>query len=352
MLSSFASNAILSKARAMYGKRLREENYRDLLNCKTVSEVAGYLKNRTSYSGILAGINENDVHRGQLEGKLRQKLFEDYASLCRYELSVGEHFADYLLEHGEIEQILHSLMYLDAGNPEEYLFSLPAFLNRHTRIDLYALAHVKNYEDLLSALSHTPYRKLMEPFRPVPGIPMNYTGIENALYTYLYNSAFEIIDKYTHGQAARQLRELFQTYMDLVNAARIVRLKTVYRESPDFIRSTLLPFGTLHPRLLNEMLEAEPEAVLDVMAKAPIGKRCKKVPHTYIDQMADRMKYLTCRHDIRFSTHPSVVMLSYIFLAQIEIQDIINIIEGIRYHLAPEEIQKLLTVADFSRKEA
>ena len=102
MLSSFASNAILSKARAMYGKRLREENYRDLLNCKTVSEVAGYLKNRTSYSGILAGINENEVHRGQLEGKLRQKLFEDYASLCRYELSVGEHFADYLLEWLEI----------------------------------------------------------------------------------------------------------------------------------------------------------------------------------------------------------------------------------------------------------
>ena len=113
------------------------------------------------------------------------------------------------------------------------------------------------------------------------------------------------------------------------------------------------------------MLEAEPEAVLDVMAKAPIGKRCKKVPHTYIDQMADRMKYLTCRHDIRFSTHPSVVMLSYIFLAQIEIQDIINIINGAlrtgigaaylnaeTYHLAPEEIQKLLTVADFSRKEA
>ena len=43
---------------------------------------------------------------------------------------------------------------------------------------------------------------------------------------------------------------------------------------------------------------------------------------------------------------------SYIFLAQIEIQDIINIIEGIRYHLASEEIQKRLTVADFSRKEA
>ena len=348
MLSSLASNAILSKARAMYGKRLTKENYRELLNCKSVGEVAGYLKSRTAYNKVLAGINENEVHRGPLAGKLRQKLFEDYASLCRYELSVGEHFADYLLEHSEIEQILHSLMYLGAGNPEEYLFSLPAFLNRHTRIDLYALAHVKTYDDLLNALSHTPYRKLIEPFRPIPGIPMNYTGIENALYTYLYKSAFAIIDQYTRGEAARQLREMFQVYIDLINVSRIVRLKAVYQEGPDFIRSTLLPFGTIHPHLLDEMLDAEPEDVLNILAKAPIGKRCQKIAHTYIDQVPDRMKYLTCRHDIRFSTHPSVVMLSYIFLAQIEIQDIINIVEGIRYQLAPEEIQKLLTVADFS----
>ena len=39
MLSSLASNAILSKARAMYGKRLTKENYRELLNCKSVGEV-------------------------------------------------------------------------------------------------------------------------------------------------------------------------------------------------------------------------------------------------------------------------------------------------------------------------
>ena len=65
MLSSLASNAILSKARAMYGKRLTKENYRELLNCKSVGEVAGYLKSRTAYNKVLAGINENEVHRGQ-----------------------------------------------------------------------------------------------------------------------------------------------------------------------------------------------------------------------------------------------------------------------------------------------
>ena len=48
---------------------------------------------------------------------------------------------------------------------------------------------------------------------------MNYTGIENALYTYLYKSAFAIIDQYTRGEAARQLREMFQVYIDLINVA-------------------------------------------------------------------------------------------------------------------------------------
>ena len=105
---------------------------------------------------------------------------------------------------------------------------------------------------------------------------MNYTGIENALYTYLYKSAFAIIDQYTRGEAARQLREMFQVYIDLINVSRIVRLKAVYQEGPDFIRSTLLPFGTIHPHLLDEMLDAEPEDVLNILAKAPIGKRCQK----------------------------------------------------------------------------
>lgn len=72
MLSSFSSNAVLSKARAMYGKRLTAENYRDLLNCRTVGEVAAVLKSRTSYGTVLAGINENEIHRGILEAELKK----------------------------------------------------------------------------------------------------------------------------------------------------------------------------------------------------------------------------------------------------------------------------------------
>ena len=49
MLSSLSSNVVLAKARAKYGKRLKEKDYRNLLDCKSVAEVAAYLKANTDY---------------------------------------------------------------------------------------------------------------------------------------------------------------------------------------------------------------------------------------------------------------------------------------------------------------
>ena len=69
--------------------------------------------------------------------------------------------------------------------------------------------------------------------------------------------------------------------------------------------------------------------------------------YAYVEQLMNRTKYRICRRDIRFSTHPSVVLMSYIFLMEIEVGDIITIVEGIRYQLAPDEIKSMLTVVDF-----
>ncbi len=345
MLSSLSSNVILSKARAMYGRRLKKENYIDLLGCQSVPEIARYLKDNTDYAEILSGINETEIHRGQLETKLKQKLFEDASSLSQYELSVGEHFAQYLISRSEIEQILHSLVLLQAGTPEEYLFSLPMFLNKHTHIDLPALGRIKTYEDLLDALSHTPYRKILEPFRPIPGIPMNYTGMENALYSYLYENMFATIDKYAKGEAGRQLRQIFETFIDFNNYNRIIRLKSRYKAGPDFIRSSLLPFGSIKENYLNELLASETqEEMLNVMKTIPSGRKYLKTEHDYPDEVPEIILLQTCRHDIHFSTHPPVVMLSYVFILQLEIRDIITIVEGVRYQLPAKEIEKLLTV--------
>lgn len=348
MLSSYSSNVVLAKARAMYGRRLTKQNYTEMLACRSVSEITSYLKSRTTYSSILSGVNDSDIHRGRLEILLRQKIFEDSAALCRYEVSVGERFAQYLQQRAEIEQIMHSVMHLMAGSPEEYLFAMPAYLNRHTRIDLPALGRIKNYEDLLSALFHTQYYHILQRFRPIQGQPIDYYGIENALYQHLYALCNEIISKHTHGDTRRQLTSLFHLYMDLENYDSIVRLKFNYHAGSDFIRSSLFPFGTLKERHITALLEAEtPDEAREALRATSIGKRILQAD-TSEELLSMQVEYKECRKKIRFSTHPSVVMLSYIFLMQIELHDITNIIEGVRYQVPPDDIASLLTIIHFT----
>lgn len=152
MLTTVSSNAILAKSRAMYGRRLTERNYTELLNCHSVNEVANYLKNRTAYADIFEGTTTTDIHRGQLETMLKKRVFDQYASLCRYEMSIGQDFYQYFIVRSDIDQIMSCARFLSTGHPGDYLFAMPAFFNQHTKLDLYALAAVNSFESLLAAL--------------------------------------------------------------------------------------------------------------------------------------------------------------------------------------------------------
>ena len=47
MIRTYSDNAVLAKVRALYGKRLTENDYTQLMGKKTVGEVAAYLKKET-----------------------------------------------------------------------------------------------------------------------------------------------------------------------------------------------------------------------------------------------------------------------------------------------------------------
>ena len=349
MLSELSSNVILAKARAMHGRRLKEQNYNDLLACRSVREVADYLKSHTEYAKVLSGIAQNEIHRGLLEARLRQKLLEDNASLCRYEITVGEHLSQYFIRRNETEQILRAILFLEAGTPEEFLFSIPAFLFRHSRVNLRALSRIQSYDDLLRALNHTPYQKILEPFRPDENGWIDYTGIESALYSCLYSYVFDIIRRYARGETAEQLNDILKSFIDLTDFTRIVRLKLSYRANPAFIRKALLPYGNFTSRTIDRMLECSTrEDFTAAIGSTQIGKRALKFRSGYesLGMIPRTMNFRICRHYIDFSTHPAVVLISYLFTAETEISDIITIVEGIRYRLAPEEIRKLLVVVN------
>ena len=350
MLISLSSNVVLAKARTMYGRRLTLADYNELLKCRNVGEVAGYLKNHTVYSKALAGIVENEVHRGQLEARLKQKLMEDYAALCKYEVEVDRHFSQSFIQRDEIRYILLTVMRLNSEKAESEDYFFPPYLLHRSKLNLPALARVKSAGDLKQLLENTPYEKLTETFLSKPETRIDYTELENVLYQYLYSNIIQTISKHFFGKSKKELRSIYQAYLDLNNYVRIVRMRVKYGVDAESTKKALLPSGTLQKNNLDKMLQGTTEEeIQSVLEHTEIGRKALKIRHVYLDEIPARMNYQLCRHYIDYSIYPSVVLISYVFLSETEISNIITIIEGKRYQLAPEEIRKLLIFEKFNQ---
>lgn len=342
-MRSYASNAVLSKARAMYGKRIKDRNYNEIIMCKNVTEIALYLKNRTSYHDVLASMDDNDVHRGKLEEKLRKKLFYDFAKLGRYDLSVGEKFFKYIISRAEIEKIMHSLMFFKSNKSGSYNYPLPKIFENHTKINFHALSSIKDYDSFLDAIKNSPYYKILLPFRPKNFEGIDLTAIETALYTYLYKIMFEIIKSNLRGKNQSELNDLFNSYIDLSNIIRIDRMRKNYNLSSSYMMSSLLPFGNFTKQQIKDFVNCKNEKQLELeFLNTKLGSKWINKDGEIKDTIPKIMRFSKCTHYIRFSISPPVVLMSYIFLKEIEILNLTNIIECVRYGIPAEEIKSML----------
>ena len=343
MVSSMSSNAILAKARAMYGKRLTESDYTQLMECRTVSEVASYLKGRTRYGEIFGDINENDIHRGQLEPVLRQSIYTDIFALSRYAEDKSLAFVDFMAAELEIELIVRCLTHINMGRPEEFGLKLPLSMDKYTKTNFAKLAAVRSYDDIFDAVVDSKYIAVLKKNRPADGERINIALIEAQLYNQNYGTVISAINSAKKVRDRDELRDLFSALLDFRNVSRIIRLKTYYGMSGDKIRPLLIPYGRLSTRTLGEICDAgDVTEAVELINSTYLGRLMAKLENDDKDQIANTMINIYCKHHLRLSPNPTIVMISYVYLKDIELKNIIYIIEATRYGLSAEEKEKLL----------
>ena len=201
MTVSSAANAVLAKARAMYGKRLTAQNYTDLLACRSVNEAAAYLKAHTAYADAFEGVTMGSLRRWQIEILLREHLSNNFASLCRYEKSPGAGPPPSPAPPRDVDMLLHSVRYLNSRQPEKNLAKVPDFFVRHSELNAAALETATNVDLLLAAVEGSPYKAVLAPFASVgsDGRP-DYFAMELALNKYLHSQAEALVKKNYKGK--------------------------------------------------------------------------------------------------------------------------------------------------------
>lgn len=343
MSSSMASNAILAKARAMYGKCLKDYDYEQLMDCHTVPEVASYLKTRTNYNSLLSGMNESEVHRGQLEPILRQNIYADVAALTRYAADKSLAFSDFIISKLEVEQIIRCLTLINIGRAEEYVYTMPLSLDKFMAISMKELTKVRHYDDLLNILKNTKYGSVMKRCRPKDGERIDIARIEAELVNQNYAAFMNTIEHAKDKSDRDELKDLFASLTDFENVSRILRLKKYYKMNGTQIQKLLIPYGKLSKKTLEEFCSAESEKeVLELSRSTYVGRLMAKLEYHDQSQLSSVMLCHYCKRHLRLSPNPTIVMISYVYLKDIELKNIINMIEAARYGWNSDDKAKLL----------
>ena len=347
MGNSQASNAILAKARAMYGRRLTRQNYQDLLNCRDLPELITYLRSRTAYGNALQEINPLNTRRAQLEMLLRQNLFDQYASLCRYEMNIGHDFYRYFIIRSEIQEITNRLQVMHAQDSETAIYAMPDFIKRHTKMNLFAVSQARDLKMLVLALDGTPYAKVLAPFANDPDFNLQDNGLlelEAALDEYVYTELETIAAAKLHGRAKNEMLYLLRRQSDLRAIADIYRLKGILLADCAFIRSRIsIGVSNMKEKQWIYLMEAANSTdVIHRLVATPYANEFYGATFKYIEDGVQKIDHKWHLKNLRFSTNPSIVLFCYIFLAENELTNIIHIIEAVRYGLSPDEIEQML----------
>lgn len=338
------SGAIAAKAKAMYGHRITSDQYEELIRKRNVTEIAQVLKNETGFANTLKDIHETTIHRGQLEHLLRQDLYKRLDKLVRYADGKEKAYFLAMLKEIEVEQLLTRIRVILSQDFTYALNDIPQTLNRYSKLDIEKLIPVKTYEELLEALKGSDYEKILAPFARNDMTHFDYTGCEMALYHYYIEYVMKTIEKVFRGKTRRTLKAMWATRIELDNITRIYRYKKFFHVEEAAIVSSLMECeGCIPKSKLKEMIAAKnAKDLLTMLADSPYHIHIDDKEYVYIEYYADQIQYHLARRHMHYDSKAAIVYSAYQLMAEREIENLINIIEGVRYRVAPEEMKTML----------
>lgn len=337
--------ATAASVRTAYGQRLRPAQYRALAALHSVPEVVAYLKEQPLYSELLAGLEPAYTHRGYLEMLLRRNLFTQCLHFCAMEQLRKAPFFRFFLYEYEIRELFRAIRLGQQG----YISAMDTWIAPYLSFSQSALARAENHRDIIEVCSHTMYAPILRKYLGSGSdVPLNYTEIEIALRACCLTAILHEAEQTMQGSDLDALKELIGEQVDLINLINAYRLKSVFHTEPATLRSLMLPIPGKLPKAVLQQLYDAPDLISfeNVLAGTRYGRMMDDLPDTpdsvRMELAFQKLRFRTARSALHFSGHAAVSLYAYHVLSRMEVENIITIIEGIRYQKPVSYIQSLL----------
>ena len=342
MQSSAKYAAISAKIRVMYGRRITNAQYNDMLNKSTVSEITAFLKETLKYRPQLSGINEKLIHRGQLEDIIRRGQLEEYLKLYSFATGGDKKILDVIFKTNEIYEVINFLRFFKSGRSEEYPYAFSEFINRFSKLDFSVFHLARTVDEMVSLFAGSDYYDIILQCRQTNDIDI--VKIENKIYTQYYFSLYKSMSQTKNSRA--ELKKFVSAQIDVLNIIKILRLKKYYNVSSVMgIEHLIHKGGAVPDYIISEMLNAESYAQAeDVIKKTIYNKLFFNNSYPYLEEYYYQMLHDFNKKIMTSGQSSILVVIAYLFMCEVQTKNLITIIEGKRYNTDKEKIKDHLVL--------
>ncbi|HAJ33760.1 MAG TPA: ATPase [Candidatus Atribacteria bacterium] len=339
--------AVNTKIKALEKYFLRREDYLNMLQKKSVADVARYLKENTSYGRLLGETHIDNISRRDLEDILKRSMIKNMDKLIHYFQDDYKELIRSLYMKYEIEDLKVLARSIFNGKEPEIIEKSLSFLGKYSQVDPKRLFKSATIKDLIYSLEGSEFFEILKPLLD--------TKIENLFrFEMVLDMGYFSIIQSRRLKISREDRKILKKWegivADLYNIQWIYRGKKFYSLSPEELLNYTINFGDKlsfkerkamsYTKNLEELYRMITNTVYGFLFKKEEISR-----DIYMERRINRFMYYKLKGLARQFSLNIIHTIRYVWSFEFEIKDIISIIESIRYDVLPEETRRFLVKA-------
>ncbi len=346
LLETAAYGGVYAKIKALEKNLLKYQDYVNLASQKDVKSFANMLFDDNylvEYTSVLK--KSVDIGRISMERSIASTMYQNFMGI--YSFLTDENVKKYLntfnlkYKVGFIKSLLRSLY--DERVDEVSIPKKAVYSKSHQNLSFEQLSYVKTFSELLDALEHTEFHKVLA---KLEGKNPSLYELETQLDFYTYNEIWKSQNKNLSKKDLNAQMAINGMDIDIHNIMYIYRLKKYYNIDKDRIYTNLIP---INYRLKQNKLEDLIDAVSEEDFLDYVRKTCYKDVFDGYFMNDPELSYYKFMYKIHLDAERKdpfslQKVTAYFYKKGQEVRNLITLIECVRYGLRPEESLKKLNL--------
>ncbi len=321
-----------ARVRGMIGKLLQPSTFARLNACSDLGSLLGTLK-ETDYASYLTSVKEGDLSTRRASYEIRKKLAYAFGVIIKNAPEFAQPLLRQLFLLYEVDNLKAVLRGIEIGESWEKIRYMLFPMESFPTLPFENMVRAGDIASAVEIIRHTPYHRVlslaMERYRSENSL----FPLEVALDLNYWQVVWQQVNALPH-QDKEIAKKIIGLIIDRNNLTWAARYRLYHHLSEEEIINYTLPFGyKINDTVIRSIAAGKelPELLLNAYPKMAQtinldGEVTQKLP--LIEIQLTRMFLSTCKSAFVGSTFNIGFLLAYIFLLEIEIQDLTLLIEA------------------------